>query len=296
MDIRIQMKKLKAINIVLTVLSLLGLAWLVLSVYFLPAKKNAKEDAPVWDGDLREDNNPIPIWWFCMLLCAMVFTSTYLMLYPGLGSFKGAFHWSQSSELHEGMENFNIEFDAIDEQILASSIAELQLRPEVMTSASHLFIEHCSACHGYEAQGQANLFPNLRDNEWQWGGSPEQIEQTIRNGRTAAMISWQAVLTDEGVTNVSDYVLNALGTDNAEGHAGQTQFNQFCIACHGAAGQGNPLFGAPDLTNDVWLYGNTPEIVRETISKGRTGQMPAFAERLDDAQIRMLVAWLNKAN
>jgi cytochrome c oxidase cbb3-type subunit III len=279
--------------ILLTVFSLAGLTWLVLSVFFLPPKKINLKERTVWDEDLQEDTNPIPLWWFWLLLSMMIFTAAYLMLYPGLGSFSGAFRWSQGGELAESVENFDTEFAEINAVIVASSIAELQARPEVMSSAANLFNENCSACHGYEAQGQLSLFPNLRDDEWLWGDTPEQIEQTIRNGRIAAMISWQAVLTDEGVENVSDYVLTALGTDAAEGHPGQAQYNLFCVACHGAAGQGNPLFGAPNLTNDIWFYGGSEETVRETISQGRMGEMPAFASRLDDAQIRMLVAWLS---
>lgn len=278
--------------ILLTVGSFMGLLWLILSVYFLPPKVFKKGEAPVWDGNLREDSNQIPLWWFWFLLAMMIFSAGYLMLYPGLGSFSGAFRWSQGGELEENMTRFNNDFSVINEEIVASSIEELKARPEVMNAAKNLFTINCSACHGYEAQGQASLFPNLRDEEWQWGSNPEQIEQTIRNGRIAGMISWQAVLSDNGVDNVSDYVLSALGTDAAEGHPGQTQYNQFCVACHGAIGQGNPLFGAPELTNDTWLYGGSEEIVRESISQGRSGEMPAFNERLDDAQIKMLVAWL----
>ncbi|MFB3101012.1 MAG: c-type cytochrome, partial [Gammaproteobacteria bacterium] len=110
-------------------------------------------------------------------------------------------------------------------------------------------------------------------------------------GRTAVMISWQAIVGDEGVTQLADYVL-AMGTDQAEQHPGKTQYTQFCSVCHGADGNGNPLLGAPKLNDDSWLYGGSIEDVRTSISQGRNGIMPAFERRLDDTQIRILVAWL----
>jgi cytochrome c oxidase cbb3-type subunit 3 len=105
------------------------------------------------------------------------------------------------------------------------------------------------------------------------------------------MISWQAVLGDKNVANVTDYV-RALSTGDADQLPGKVQYMQFCIGCHGADGKGNALLGAPDLSDDSWLYGGSVESVRISISQGRNGIMPAFGERLDDAQIKMLVAWL----
>tara|TARA_R110002073_G_scaffold329422_1_gene511856 strand:- start:400 stop:1281 length:882 start_codon:yes stop_codon:yes gene_type:complete len=280
--------------ILLTSVSFVGLGWIVLSVYFLPQEEVHENEEPVWDGDLKEGNNPPPLWWFWLILCAMVFSVVYLMLYPGLGSFSGAFRWSQGGELQENRDKFTTKFSDINEEIAASSIEMLQNRPEVMKAAENLFNRNCAACHGYEAQGQASLFPSLMDDEWQWGNTPEQIEASIRNGRKAVMMSWQAVLNDEGVEKVSDYVLTGLGTDNTASHPGQEQYNQLCIACHGAEGQGNPLMGAPNLINNIWLYGGSKHTVRESIAQGRSGEMPAFNSRLDDVQIKMLVAWLSK--
>src|SRR5690606_32391596 len=136
-----------------------------------------------------------------------------------------------------------------------------------------------------------NLFPNLRDADWQWGGSAEQIEQTLRNGRKAVMIPWQAVLGDEGVANLADYVRTLAG-GGAPGHAGETQYQQLCAACHGPSGDGNPALGAPRLNDAQWLYGGDASSVRNSIAQGRNGEMPAFGEKLDDLQIRLLVAWL----
>lgn len=279
--------------IVLAVLGFAGLAWLVLSVYFMPAAHEHDEEDLVWDDNLREGNNPAPLWWFWMILAAMVFSVLYLMLYPGLGSYAGAFKWSQGGQYEDHAEDFAEEYAGRRAELLAMSREELAAQPALMDVAQTLFSDNCAACHGTTASGQANLFPNLRNAAWQWGGSAEQIEQTIRNGRTAVMIPWQAVLGDEGVNNVAGFV-QTLASGGVDGHAGQAQYLQLCIACHGATGDGNPLLGAPSLRDDEWLYGSDIEQLRTTISAGRNGQMPAFGSRLDDLQIKLLVAWLTQ--
>ncbi len=221
----------------------------------------------------------------------MVFTVIYLILYPGLGSLKGVLNWSQDSRLQSSFDTYQAQFGDKRKAIAESSLASLQNNLALMDTAERIFTRNCAACHGPDGRGQASLFPNLKDIDWQWGGSAEQIEQTIRLGRSANMISWQAVLGDENVVQVTDYVL-ALGTGEAEQLPGKVQYMQFCIGCHGVDGKGNVLLGAPDLSDDSWLYGGSVENVRISISQGRNGVMPAFGERLDDAQIKMLVAWL----
>ncbi len=279
---------------VITIVSLLALAWLVISVYFFSNGSSAEhvgKNEPVWDEDLREGLNAPPLWWFWLILSTMIFTVVYLILYPGLGSFKGVLNWSQDSRLESSYDTYSAQFDEIRNTIAHSTMADLQNDPSLMATAERVFARNCAACHGPDGRGQASLFPNLMDIDWTWGGSPEQIEQTIRHGRTAVMISWQAILGDEGVTKVAEYVL-AMGTDQAEQHPGKTQYTQFCSVCHGVNGNGNPLLGAPKLNDDSWLYGGSIEDVRISISQGRNGIMPAFEGRLDDTQIKILVAWL----
>jgi len=165
-----------------------------------------------------------------------------------------------------------------------------------MNVASGLFEEHCSACHGINAQGQASLFPNLSDGVWQWGGSAQQIEQTLRNGRNAVMVSWLTALGGEAqLQSLAEYVLGmSQGADSS--HPGKLYYDRFCIACHGPNGDGNALLGAPRLNDDIWLYGGEIGDIRKTIIEGRNGQMPAFADVLDDQQIKMLTAWLLARN
>jgi cytochrome c oxidase cbb3-type subunit 3 len=279
--------------ILITLISFAGLVWLVVSVYTAAPPDPAEVEHTTWDENLSEGLNPAPLWWFWLIFTMMVFSVFYLMLYPGLGSFKGALHWSQHGELEERYFAFTDEYNEERAEIAAMALADIQADAALMVSARGLFVQHCSACHGYEAQGQANLFPDLRDATWQWGGTPQIIEQTIRGGRNAIMASWVALLGQEGVTNVANYVL-LLGTPEADGHPGQARFNQICAACHTPAGTGNPLLGAPDLTDDDWLYGGDIQTIRETIRGGRNGIMPAFGDRLDDTQVRLLVAWLSE--
>jgi len=279
--------------ILITLISFIALAWLVISVYTAAPPDPNEVEETIWDGNLEEGQNPAPLWWFWLIFAMMVFSVFYLMFYPGLGSFKGAFQWSQGGELSERYSAFNENFTELRAEIAAMPLDAIRADDALMGSASDLYKQNCAACHGYEAQGQANLFPNLTDGIWQWGGSPENIEQTLLNGRVAVMASWDALLGQQGVTDVANYVL-VVGTPEAEGHPGQARFNQICAACHGIEGTGNPLLGAPSLVDDVWLYGGDVETIRTTLREGRNGRMPAFGDKLDNAQIRLLVAWLTR--
>jgi cytochrome c oxidase cbb3-type subunit 3 len=276
---------------VITIVSLLGLAWLVFSIYFAPETEPEDAEGPVWDSNLREGSNPAPMWWFWLILAMMVFSVIYLMLYPGLGSYQGALKWSQGGRLNESLAQYDAEFGGMRNLVAQAQIETLQADADIMASAQRVFDRNCAVCHGYDAAGQASYFPDLTDGEWQWGGSEAQIEQSIRIGRNAVMVGWEQVLGADGVANVVEY-MGVIGTTAAPGHPGQTQYNQFCITCHAADGSGNAALGAPSLTDNVWLYGNSSEALTHSIAKGRTGVMPAFGERLDDTQVRLLVALL----
>jgi cytochrome c oxidase cbb3-type subunit 3 len=276
---------------VVTIVSLIGLGWLVFSVYFSPDTEHEETEGPVWDSNLREGSHPAPMWWFWLILALMVFSVIYLMLYPGLGSYQGALKWSQGGRLNESLAQYEAEFGGVRKLIAQAEIETLQADAAIMASAQRVFDRNCAVCHGYDAAGQALYFPDLTDGEWQWGGSQAQIEQSIRSGRNAVMVGWEAVLGADGVDQVADF-MTVLGTDAAAGHPAQTQYNQFCIACHGPDGSGNAVLGAPSLVDDVWLYGNGAEALVHSIAIGRAGIMPAFEDRLDDTQIRMLLALL----
>ena len=274
----------------LTVVSLAGLGWLIYSVYFA-ADTQSEQDSPVWDGELREGAHPAPLWWFWLIFVSLVISVLYLMLYPGLGSHAGALRWSQGGELERSIGAFDNEFGSARRLVAEANIEELSQDRALMASAQRVYDRNCAVCHGYDAKGLTPYFPDLTDDAWQWGGSAEQIEQSIRDGRHAVMVGWLEVIGKDAVDQLTDYTL-ALSQGAAENHTGQTAFHQFCAACHGADGTGNPLLGAPNLVGGVYLYGADIEAIRHSIALGRNGQMPAFGERLDDTQIRLLVALL----
>ncbi|MCH8250787.1 MAG: cytochrome-c oxidase, cbb3-type subunit III [Proteobacteria bacterium] len=276
-----------------TIVSFVGLVWFIFSVYFSADAGQEESEGPVWDENLREGSNPAPMWWFWLILALMVFSVLYLMLYPGLGSYAGALRWSQGGRLNESMVDYESEFGGLRSLIAEAKLETLQADDALLRSAQRVFDRNCAVCHGYDAAGQASYFPDLTDGEWQWGGSPEQIEQSIRNGRNAVMVGWSPILGDDGVLQMVDYI-KRLGQDDAGGHPAQPKYDQLCVACHGLDGSGNAALGAPSLIDDTWLYGNSDSALQHSIAIGRTGEMPAFGERLDETQIRLLVALLTQ--
>jgi cytochrome c oxidase cbb3-type subunit 3 len=278
---------------VITIATLVALLWLVLSVYFAPASAGHAPEQ-TWDETLREGATPAPLWWFWLILALLAVSVVYLLLYPGLGRFPGVLGWSQDARLAASTARYAQLFGESRARLLEASIDQLQANDIAMVSAVNVFRNHCSACHGVDGQGAAQLFPNLRDADWQWGGSQEQIEQSISLGRQAVMPPWQTVLGDLGVAQVADYVVALASGDASSTNlaAGRDLFALYCTACHGAGGAGVAALGGPALDDSIWLYGGTPIDVRHSVASGRDGQMPPFGERLDPLEIRLLVAWL----
>lgn len=277
---------------VITILSIIALLWLMISVVFVDKGPQEAESA-VWDGNLREGSAPAPVWWFWFTLAALIFSAIYLMLYPGLGSYRGALNWSMGHHLEARQHDYELHFGRRRAAIANMSIELLKQDSEAMRAAQGIFNRNCAVCHGYDAAGQANAFPSLTDEEWQWGGTAEQLEESIRNGRNALMVAWAQTIDEQGIEQVTDYVAT-LGTESSAGHPGREVYMQYCVACHGPTGDGQPALGASKLNDRIWLYGGTREAIHASIAEGRTGVMPAFGGRLDDAQLRMLVAWLMK--
>jgi cytochrome c oxidase cbb3-type subunit III len=279
--------------VVVTVTTLIGLAWLVLNVYF--GKDDAAEIAEqTWDETLREGTAAAPMWWFWFILALMAVSVVYLILYPGLGTFAGTLHWSQGHEITTSAEHYEQQFGAERRRIAATDASALGGDAAAMRSAARIFNNHCASCHGTDARGQAGLFPDLTDTEWQWGGTAAQIEQTLSTGRQGVMPPWQAALNDDGVAEVADYVLALAAGRTAEPAfaASKARYEAFCSACHAVDGSGNALLGAPALNDDIWLYGGSRAAIIESIGLGRSGMMPGFRTRLDRTQLRLLTAWL----
>jgi cytochrome c oxidase cbb3-type subunit 3 len=277
---------------VITAVSVLGLLWFVISVYFSRGSAGTHGPNEIWDETLTEGTAPAPLWWFWFIVALLAATVVYLILYPGMGSHRGVFEWTQGGQIAESRARFDASFGPDRERVTQTSVTDLQLEATALRAGWHLFNNHCAACHGPEARGQAKLFPNLSNDRWQWGGSERDITQTITVGRLAVMPPWQAALGDEGVAAVAEYVRAlASGKAPADGRGAEI-YRTNCIACHQADGAGLAALGAPPLNDAEWLYGASLDDIRATISLGRSGQMPAFGERLDATQIKLLTAWL----
>jgi len=255
---------------------------------------DSKDTGHVWDGDLKEFNNPLPRWWLGMFYITLVFGIFYLALYPGLGTFKGYFGWSSKASYEAEMAAAETQYGPLFQKYLAQDLVAVSQDSKAQKMGERLFLNHCSTCHGSDARG-ARGFPNLRDDDWLWGGTPDNIKQTILNGRNGMMPAWEGPLGGAtGVANMTDYVLSLSGRehDAASAEAGKAKYNIFCVACHSPDGTGNVALGAPDLTDKIWLHGASRVRISESIAKGRQGQMPAQHSFLGDAKVHLLAAYV----
>lgn len=277
--------------IIPTVLGLVGCVWLARANSKKPSKIEATDH--VWDEDLREYNNPLPRWWLNLFYITLVFSAVYLVLYPGLGTYQGLLGWSETSQYQAEVADAEARFGPLYERYAGTDIEKLIVDAEAMRTGANLFSTYCTTCHGSDARG-ATGFPNLRDQDWLYGGEPAVIKTTILKGRTGVMPPWGAALGEEGVHQVVEYVrsLSGKGEDLAAVAAGKARFQAMCASCHGAEGKGNPQIGAPNLTDDYWLYGGSTRAIRQTIAEGRQGRMPPHEEFLGEAKVHLLAAYI----
>ncbi|HEX6636480.1 MAG TPA: cytochrome-c oxidase, cbb3-type subunit III [Steroidobacteraceae bacterium] len=246
-----------------------------------------------WDEDLAEYNNPLPRWWSWLFYITIVFSLAYLVLYPGLGSWKGTLGWSQVTQLREEQQLAAKQFGPLYEKFATSDAQTLVANREALAIGQKLFLNNCAQCHASDGAGSRG-FPNLTAGAWQWGGDFKTIKTTITEGRTGVMPSFGAALGEQGVKNVAHYVrsLSGLTADPLRVALGKDVYLQTCVACHGPEGKGSPALGAPNLTDKNWLHGSAEPVVIETITRGRTSQMPAHRTLLDEARIHLLAAYV----
>jgi cytochrome c oxidase cbb3-type subunit 3 len=267
-----------------------------------------------FDG-IEEINNPLPKWWTIMFFATFAWAAVYLILYPGMGNFEGISKWTSSNQgvksiaeskqavvdnetagkrvqLDQEIRNADERFGPVFQQFAQQDIKDLAVNEEALEIGQRLFSQNCAQCHGSDARGGQG-FPNLTDNDWLYGGSPEAIKQTLLHGRVAAMPAWIDALGEDGVNEVTAYVLSLSGrtVNQKDAAAGQTKF-AMCAACHGMDGKGNYAFGAPNLTDNVWLYGGSQRAVKETITNGRAGVMPAWKDILGEDKVHILTAYV----
>jgi cytochrome c oxidase cbb3-type subunit 3 len=256
----------------------------------------------VWDEDLTEYNNPLPRWWAWLFYLTIGFSLIYLVLYPGLGSYPGTLGWTQVGQLDDETRAANARFGPLYERYAAQDVPALARNAEALVIGQKLFLNHCAQCHAADARGGRG-FPNLADRDWLYGGEPEAIKASITNGRNGVMPALGAAIGgDEGARDVAHYLFSLAGRthDGLRASRGKAKFQTVCAACHGPDGKGNKTLGAPNLTDDVWLYGGAESSIIETILKGRganqatAGQsvMPAHKEILSPAKIHLLTGYV----
>jgi cytochrome c oxidase cbb3-type subunit 3 len=279
----------------LTVVSLVACGVLLwkLSTARLPAGQKADVTGHVWDGDLAEYNNPLPRWWIWLFYITLVFAVVYLALYPGLGSFPGMLKWTSHDQYVGEQTQAKEKYEPLYAKYAAMSIPDVAADPQAREIGQRLFLNNCAQCHASDARGGKG-FPNLTDNDWLYGGDPDTIVASITNGRSGMMPPWSKVLGDAGVKDLAHYVLSLAGKTHDELRAsnGKLLFQTNCVVCHGPEGKGNPALGAPNLTDDIWLYGGGESTLVETIGNGRNGVMPAWGEFLGPEKVHILAGYV----
>ncbi|MCZ8251457.1 MAG: cytochrome-c oxidase, cbb3-type subunit III [Hylemonella sp.] len=277
--------------------TLIGIIACLLLLWFSGKAKamtaNDNTTGHVWDGDLREMNNPLPRWWVWLFVITVVFSLLYLFMYPGLGSSPGKLGWSQLGQYEAEMAKGEKEVAPLYARFTTMSAQDMARDPQAMAIGERLFMNNCAQCHGSDARGSKS-FPNLADADWLWGGAPEQIQESIAKGRMGVMPPMAAAVgTPDDVKNVAHYVLSLSNSphDSLRASLGKAKFVA-CAACHGMDGKGNTALGAPNLTDDTWLHGWGESAIITMINSGKTNQMPAQEGKLSAAQIQVLATYV----
>lgn len=278
---------------VVTILNVLACGWLIWWTARSRPGESAKGEVTghIWDGDLQERNNPMPRWWLLLFFFTIIFCLIYFVLYPSLGAFGGVLGWSKQTQYAEEVATATQRYAPIYAAFRDQDIPTLAKNPKALALGRSLFMNNCINCHGSDARG-ATGFPNLTDNDWLHGGEPQNIVDSITLGREGIMPALGDALGAQGVDEMVAYVTSLSGraapADKVE--AGKARF-VLCAACHGPDGRGNQVIGGPNLTDDIWLYGGSPEAIRNTITAGRHGQMPSH-KWLGDDKIHLLAAYV----
>ncbi|CEP34783.1 MULTISPECIES: cytochrome-c oxidase, cbb3-type subunit III [unclassified Halomonas] len=259
------------------------------------AEGNVETTGHAADG-IEEYDNPLPKWWFQLFVLTVVFALGYLVLYPGLGNYAGILGWSQEGQWEEEVAQAEERFTPIFAQYQEVPIPELAEDPEAMQVAERIYQNNCAVCHGSNAQGGYG-FPNLTDDDWLYGGEPDNILTTLNNGRNGLMPAWQQ-LGQNNIENLTQYVLSLSNEehDEAQAEQGESTFMAVCAACHGPSGTGNTALGAPNLTDDIWLYlapgQEVGDSIRQTLRNGRNGHMPAQAAYIGEERVHLVAAYV----
>lgn len=256
-----------------------------------------------WDG-LKELNNPAPRWWLWVFFICCVWAFGYWIVYPAWptlsGNTKGAKGWTSHKKLADEQAEITARRGEFAEQIKYKTLEEIQNDPELYAFAiaggKAMFKENCAACHGTGAQGLKG-YPNLNDDDWLWGGKLGDIYYTLKVGvrsthektRMSQMPAFgkDGILKQQQIEHVAQYVLDGVDAQGAQ------VYKDNCAACHGAEGKGGREFGAPNLKDAIWLYGNSKEAIVQQVTNPRHGVMPTWETRLPDEVIKQLTIYVH---
>ncbi|MFO1255804.1 MAG: cytochrome-c oxidase, cbb3-type subunit III [Sphingomonadaceae bacterium] len=265
-----------------------------------------------WDG-IEELNNPLPRWWVITFWITFVFALGYVVVYPAIPMLnkgtEGVWGWSSRGQLEAEMIAAQAERKPVLDKIAATPIELIAADPKLLDQAKAggraAFKQNCAQCHGSGAAGAIG-YPNLKDRDWLWGGNIKDIETTITHGirspgvsatRTSAMPNFgkDGILQGGQIADTAAYVLSLSGKhpQDAAAQRGAANFAANCVACHGTDAKGQRQFGAPNLTDAVWLYGGSQDQVVGSITKAHAGVMPAWAGKLDAVTIKMLAVYVH---
>ena len=283
--------------IIITIGTILGCFWLL---QWTKGVSNRDEEGEgtgttghVWDEDLVELNNPLPRWWLQLFYITIAFAFIYMVLFGGLGNIGGFLGWTQEGQYEQEMQTASEAQEVIFARYREMDNETLIADADANSTGQRLFANNCAMCHGSDGAG-ARGFPNLTDDDWLYGDNFDTIMQTLENGRSGAMPVMVAGLDETALGELVVYVQSMAGqkADPEMAANGKKNFDMLCVACHGPDGSGNQALGAPRLNDQIWLYGGEPETIRETLTKGRNGKMPAFKDTLSEDQRRLIAAYV----
>lgn len=296
-----------------TILHILGYIGLVYWTTHIKAGGDAKEGEIIdhtWDGDLKEMNNPMPGWWLSLFYLMIAFAIAYLFLYPGV--YKGSKGWTQLTQYQQESRRVDARSAEYFRHYAGKSVEDLAKDTDALAIGRRIFLQNCAVCHASDAGGTPGNYPNLTDKDWIWGGTPENIINTITNGHTGAMPAGGALISvtpgqapsaedQEKLENISNYIL-ALGGyehDQALAEKGKELYGTSCVACHGPDGKGNPIIGGINLADQTWLYAEDSEdpaalktFIQNQIQHPRNNVMPAWKDILGEAKIKVVAAYV----
>lgn len=264
----------------------------------VPKGQQVQVTGHVWDGDLEEYNNPLPRWWMMLFYITLAFAAGYLVFYPGI--WRGTLGWTKVRQYEQEVAAKNDEIKPMYDKYMKMDIPTLSKDAAAHESGQRLFLTYCMQCHGSDARG-AKGFPNLTDDDWLYGGTPDKIVETITGGRGGQMPAFGAAFGEEKIKDVANYVLKINGRKEGDGPGdfdairasrGEATFKQVCAACHQPDGHGSQTIGAPNLTDKIWLYGGSKATIIETITNGRKNRMPAWKDALGEGKIHLLAAYV----